>query len=270
MTISFQGNHRNRFRADLLAHRERSTLSDAEYAEQILKVSLNTYKKCVEQNKRDALTLKRHTIISILSNAELEPRRYGLAIGLPSKRSQYGGYQPADFKFLCGKYFLYRRSFLTARDITRSVLEIAPSQTKECLEFDEFHYYVPETGIREEYHYEGDIYLNRECNLLSMPAFIDGHVRLTVLHMPERVTGSRSIKLRGAVLTFGIPKGYWQPTVSCVFAVGPIEAKHANRKDLCKTIMLGTEEHSALSVELERIEEHATIMTPLMWFRGRG
>jgi hypothetical protein len=71
--------------------------------------------------------------------------------------------------------------------------------------------------------------------------------------------------MRGAVLAFGNPKGYWQPTVSCVFVDGPIEQKGADARELCKTIMEGSEEHAALSAELARIEEHATIMTPLMW-----
>ena len=43
MTISLSARQRVRFRTDLLAHRETFSLNDAEYADQVLKVSLNTY-----------------------------------------------------------------------------------------------------------------------------------------------------------------------------------------------------------------------------------
>ena len=52
MTISLTGQHRDRFIAELRAHRETFLISDAEYAEQVLKVSLNTYKKCVRSAGR--------------------------------------------------------------------------------------------------------------------------------------------------------------------------------------------------------------------------
>ena len=48
MSITLAGRPRERFRADLLAHRETFSLSDAEYADRVLKVSLNTYKKCIQ------------------------------------------------------------------------------------------------------------------------------------------------------------------------------------------------------------------------------
>jgi len=93
----------------------------------VLKISLNTYKKCVQPGD-ESLVLKRHTFVSIFANTNLDPRRYGLAITLPSDVSPFGGYQKSDFQFLCGQYFLYRRSFLTARHITCSILEIRPSE----------------------------------------------------------------------------------------------------------------------------------------------
>ena len=89
-------------------------------------------------------------------------------------------------------------------------------------------------------------------------------MRLTLLQ-PERLGSKGKIKMRGAVLAFGNPKGYWQPTVSCVFVDGPIDEKRAHPRDLCKTILDDSEEYAALSAELARVEEHATIMTPLMW-----
>jgi hypothetical protein len=269
MNISLAGRHRDRFSADLLAHRETFSLNDAEYADQVLKISLNTYKKCVQSTGRGALTLKRHTFINIFANTALDPKGYGLAISVPSQVSRFGGYKKSEFQYLCGRFFLYRRSFLTARHITRSILEIRQSESQECLSFNELHYYTSESGIREELHYHGDVYINQERNILSLPSYFQGQVRLTLLQ-PERLGPRGKMKMRGALLTFGIPKGYWQPTVSCVFVDGPVEEKRADPRDLCRTLSEGSDEHAAFSGELARVEEHATIMTPLMWSRLQG
>jgi hypothetical protein len=268
--MSLTGRHRERFKTDLRSHREKFLLSDADYAERVLKVSLNTFKKCLHTNGKAPLNLKRHTLVSILANAELDPKCYGLTIRLPSQGSQYGGYQKWNYPFLCGRFFLYRRSFLTARNITRSVLEIGADELKECLSFHELHDYVSDAGTREEQQYQGDIYLNQERNILSLPAYLEGQVRLTLLHMPQKPMGREKLKMRGAVLAFGIPKGYWQPTVSCVFIEGPIDGRHPRPRDLCKTILAGTEEYAAISAELAHAEEHATIITPLVWYKAQA
>ena len=264
MTISVSGRQRVRFRTDLLAHREAFSLNDAEYADQVLKVSLNTYKKCVQVVGHGALALKRHTFVSIFTHTALDPKNYGLSIGVPSQISPFGGYQKDEFSFLCGRFFLYRRTFLTARHVTRSILEIRPSESQECLSFKELHYYTAEVGVREEIRYQGDVYMNQERTILSMPAYSQGQVRLTLLQ-PERLSSKGKLKMRGAVLAFGNPKGYWQPTVACVFVDGPIQDKRSDPRDLCKTIMDSSEEYAPLSAELARVEEHGTIMTPLMW-----
>jgi hypothetical protein len=262
MTIRLSGRQRDRFKADLQAHRETFSLNEAEYADQVLKVSLNTYKKCVHAN--GPLALKRHTFVSIFTNTALDPRNYGLSVGVPSETSPFGGYHKGEFKFICGRFFLYRRSFLTGRHITRSILDIQPSDSQECLSFNELHYYTAEVGVREEIRYHGDIYMNRERSILSLPAYFQGQVRLTLLQ-PERLGTRGKVKMRGALLAFGNPKGYWQPTVSCIFVDGPIDEKRSSPRELCKTIMEGSEEYPALCDELARIEEHGTIMTPLMW-----
>ena len=264
MTITLAGRQRERFKADLLAHRETFSLNDAEYADQVLKVSLNTYKKCVQSTRSGTLGLKRHTFVNIFANTALDPKNYGISIGVSSQASRFGGYQQSDFQFLCARYFLYRRSFLTARHITRSILEVRPSDSHECLSFSELHYYTSEVGAREEIHYHGDIHMNRERSILSLPAYFEGQVRLTLLQ-PERLGTKGRIKMRGAVLAFGNPKGYWQPAVSSVFVDGPVEGKCQHPRDLCMTILDSAEEHAVLSAELARVEEHATIITPLMW-----
>jgi len=264
MTISLSGRQRVRFRTDLLAHREAFSLNDAEYADQVLKVSLNTYKKCVQVVGGGALALKRHTFVSIFTHTALDPKNYGLAIGVPSQISPFGGYQKDEFSFLCGRFFLYRRTFLTARHVTRSILEIRPSESQECLSFNELHYYTAEVGVREEIRYHGDVYMNQERTILSMPAYSQGQVRLTLLQ-PERLSSKGRVKMRGALLAFGNPKGFWQPTVACVFVDGPIEDRRADPRALCKTILHTSEEYASLSAELARVEEHGAIVTPLMW-----
>lgn len=266
MTISLSGRRLERFKADLRAHRATFSLNDAEYADQVLKISLNTYKKCIQPDD-ERLALKRHTFVSIFANTTLDPKSYGIPITLAGDASPFGGYQTKEFQFVCGRFFLYRRSFLTARHITRSILEIRPSNSHECLSFSELHYYTSETGAREELHYNGDIYINKERNILSLPAYNQGYVRLTLLQ-PERLGSKGKVKLRGALLTYGNPKGYWQPTFTSVYADGPIEENRPHPRELCKTILAGSEEYTDLSEELARIEEHATINTPLMWAKN--
>jgi hypothetical protein len=262
MTTSLTGRHLVRFSADLRAHRATFSLNDAEYADQILKISLNTFKKCVQPDG-DSLSLKRHTLLSVLANAGLNPRSYGLPLALPSQSSPFGGYHTSDYDHLCGRFFLYRRSFLTARNITCSILDIRPSESHDCLTFNELHYYVADGGVRDEIHYDGNVHMNQERSVLSMPAYFEGQVRLTLVQ-PERL-GKSKVKMRGAVLAFGNPKGYWQPTVSGVYVDGPVETKASHPRNLCRTILEGSEEHATLSAELARVEEHTTIMTPLMW-----
>ncbi|MGE0767496.1 MAG: hypothetical protein AB7L90_13605 [Hyphomicrobiaceae bacterium] len=265
MSIRLSGRQRDRFQADLRAHRELFSLNDAEYADQVLKVSLNTYKKCMQTTGRAALAFRRHTFISIFAGTALDPKNYGLTVSVPSQVSPFGGYHKDDFKYLCSRYYLYRRSFLTARHITRGILDIRMSESQECLSFIELQCYMAEVGVREELRYNGDIHINRERSLLSLPAFSDGQVRLTLLQA-ERA-GRAKIKMRGALLTFGNPNGYWQPTVSCIYVDGPVEEKRSDPRDLCKTILEGSEDYATISAELARIEEHGSIMTPLMWAR---
>jgi hypothetical protein len=89
--------------------------------------------------------------------------------------------------------------------------------------------------------------MNRERSILSLLAYFEGQVRLTLLQ-PERMGSRGKIKMRGAVLAFGNPKGYWQPTVSSVFIDGPVEEKCAHPRELCKTVLGGSDEHAALAL----------------------
>ena len=104
MSISLSGRPRDRFKVDLQAHRETFSLDDGEYADQVLKVSLNTYKKCVQAN--GPLALKRHTFVNIFANTALDPRT--MALRLASRaRSRRSADTRRRLKFLCGRFFLY-------------------------------------------------------------------------------------------------------------------------------------------------------------------
>ena len=113
MTTSLTGRHLVRFSADLQAHRATFSLNDAEYADQILKISLNTFKKCVQPDG-DSLSLKRHTLLSILANAGLNPRSYGLSLALPSQSSPFAATTRATTSILWPVFslqaFLFNRS----------------------------------------------------------------------------------------------------------------------------------------------------------------
>ena len=78
MNISLFGPRRVRFSADLRAHRETFSLNDAEYADQVLKVSLNTYKKCVKSRQRgphpEASHLRQHLCQHSLGSEKLRAR----------------------------------------------------------------------------------------------------------------------------------------------------------------------------------------------------
>jgi hypothetical protein len=269
MLIRLKGQYRERFRKDLQRHRETYSLNDADYSALILKISLNTLKRCLQPKAKDSLLLKRSTFISVFTNAKLDPKRYGLFAALPAQGSEFGGYQKKDYDFLCGRHFIYRRSFLTAQNINRCILEISANDVKECLSFHEVQHYVSDSGVRDEQHYSGDIYMNRERSILSLPAYFEGQVRLTLIHIPQVPQKKEPLKMRGALLTFGVPKGFWQPTAACVFIEGPVRTKQGNPKDLSLTIREGDERYDELSAELAHTEEHATIITPLIWHKAR-
>ena len=93
--IVLEGVDYARFKTDLREHRARFALNDVEYAEQILRISLNTFKKCINSPERVALT--RPTFLHLFANTGLKPKDYGLPLTLPAEDSPYGGYDKSDF-----------------------------------------------------------------------------------------------------------------------------------------------------------------------------
>jgi hypothetical protein len=265
VNIILEGDHYAKFRADLLAHRDRYPLNDAEYVDQVLRISLNTFKRCI--NAEGHLSLTRPTFLHIFVNTGLNPREYGLPMALPIRESPYGGYDKNEYHFICGRLFMYRRSFLTAANINKSVLDVYTNNKKECLSFTEYLCYVSDSGLPHEQTYEGDVHVDGDRATLSFLTLLGGQVRLTLVSMPPRPIGKELVKLRGALLTHGMPKGFWQPTVSCVFADGPHGSNRGPPRELCGTIRPDSDDFQRISAELAHSEENATVITPLMWHR---
>ena len=133
-------------RQALLRHRQGYELSEAEYVKKVLKIALNTYKRCIETPNGEDLHLKRPTLVGLLKTTKLDPSALGIELALPTAPDQYGGYDPSEFASIVGLYFVHRRSFLTAKNIVRGVLDIHVDAEKRCLAFEEYNNYVADSG----------------------------------------------------------------------------------------------------------------------------
>lgn len=270
MSNVIAGKRRAHLRAVLTEHRAKSALTDAEYVRQILGVSLNTFKKCVGPDPE--LTLSRQSLNRIVANAGLDPSRLGSTVPAAIATMDSGGYTKADFGYLAGRYLLFRRSFQTGLDISRAVLDFSWNEGQSCLTFVEARRLKTEAGVWQANDFTGKIYIHQERVLMSLLAIDKGDVRLTLLHIPARhVYGTNLglVRTSGAVLTHGYPKRFFQPVVSAVTieAVEPSK-RSASPNTLCKTITRGMAEYASAAEELRVAEEHAVVLTPLMWRAG--
>lgn len=268
MLIKLNDVARRRLREDLAAHRARSALTDADYCTTVLRVSLNTLKKCLDPGPD--LTIKRRTFAAIIQHAGLDPARYGGSV--PSSAgddASHGGYSKTEFGFLAGQYLLHRRSFLTAENITRSVLEIAWDSSRGCLIFTERMRYVSDAGVTQSFDYSGDIFIHADRVLMTLVSSKEGEVRMTMLHTPSRRSGKTPlgpIRMAGVVLTHGYPKRFYQPVVGAVAVEQVMRSlTPARLLALSKTLAPGTAEFDAAAADLKVAEEHAVVFTPLLW-----
>ncbi len=273
MLIRLKDAARRRFRDDLNAHRARSQLTDAAYAASVLRVSLNTLKKCLEPGSE--LTIKRRTFAAITQHAGLDSSLYGAATPAGhSETASHGGYSRAEFGFLAGQYLLHRRSFLTAERISRSVMEIAWDGQKGCLTFTERMRYVSDGGVPQSSDYSGDVFMHADRVLMTLLAIKEGEVRMTMLHTPSRRPADNQlgpIRMAGVVLTHGYPKRFYQPVVSAVAVEQVARPRPATQLlALCKTLTPGSAEFEAAAADLRVAEEHAVVFTPLLWRDHKG
>lgn len=267
MLIHLAAGPRRKFRDDIAAHRAASVLTDADYALKVLRVSLNTLKKCLDRSP--TLSLKRQTYNSIVANLGLDPARYGTASERqPAARNNYGGYGKADFGFIVGQYLVHRRSFLTAENITRTVLEITWNDQKGCLSFLEHIRYVSDGGVSQAFEYAGDIYMHADRMLMNLLTVQEGEARLMTMHTPSRRSSNTRgpIRTAGVLLTHGYPKRFFQPVVTAVTVEQLAKTRSpAQLLAMSQTLKPGSEEFVKAAADLKLAEEHALVLTPLMF-----
>ena len=266
MDIKIAGARRADLRADVLGHRSKSSLNDAEYARSVLHVSLNTFKKCI--GGEPELILKQRTFNNIVANIGRAPKHFGVAAAGVLPPSEFGGYAKADYAYLAGRYIIYRRAIDNGHEITRAVLEISWNESQSCLSFVETRRFNTDGKWRSS-DFKGNIYMHAERVLMGLLAIDNGDTRLTLLHIPSRhVSGSVSGVLRssGVVLTHGYPRRFFQPVVSPVTieAIPPAK-KSMTANAICITMAPGAPDYARVAQDLIVAEEHAVVMTPLMW-----
>ena len=270
MSIDLIGDDRIRFGRDLERHRDAYPIKDADYAERVLGISLNTFKRCINAEGHPRLALKRHSFISIFQRAALDPARYGMNIMLPIYGARHGGYGHDEYTYLAGRFIFHRRSFLTASNIVRGVLDITWSEPQQCFTFLEVLAYVTDSGVPYETTNQGEIHIQKERNLMFLLACQDGAVRLTMLHIPERPEAHRpaqAVRTRGALLTYGNPRDFYQPIVTAIVLEKRSDKLTGDPVKLCATIRPGSAGYAVPSADLRHAEEHAVVMTPMLWSR---
>jgi hypothetical protein len=275
--IVLNSHQRELLRHALLRHRQGYTHSEADYVKDVLQVALNTYKKCVSVSDSEDLPMKRRTLTAILKATNIPPSTIAVDLVLPSAAEQFGNYDPQQFSYLVGTYFLHRRSFQTGSNIVRGVFEISINEQKRCLSFEEYNDYISDGGMHDDSHYTGDLYMNEERSLYSMFYLSNGYMRLTMTQAPVRSGPGPAgtlplggIKLRGGLFTHGRGKGVWQPTFSPVSIVSLPERQWKKAREECRTIKPDDPEFEALNRELVYAEDYAGVVTPLMFNRGNG
>jgi hypothetical protein len=272
MTFVVSPDDRARLRRDLLRERHTYSLTDAEFAADVLKISLNTYKKCVQDGDATPLRLKRQTFVSLFANGRLSPDAYGLTLPLPDHGARFGGYTREEFGFLAGHYVKYRRSFLTGRSFNRSSLELWWNATLGCLSFRERLNYVSDRGVAQSAEYGGEIYIHQDRRLMTLLSADAGEVRSALVHLPARPAANRTrapFRLRGLQLAHAYPKGIYQPTVTPVL----IEELAKGRKPAARqsgTIGEEDPDHARIAGEMAHTELHATVITSLVSRQGGG
>ena len=258
----------------VVKHRRTSQMNDAAYAKTILGVSVNTYKKCIAEPNIAGLPLKEQKLLALVKAVKLDPVRLGIDAVEPSFDSQYGGYDPDQFKDLAGSYYVHRRSFLHACNIVRGIVDIRIDEKKRCLAFEEYNNYISDAGFKDETLYKGEIYINETRSLFGLQAVHEGQARLMMLQSIVRAQGALAdpnvrgrLRWRGALLTFGRPREAWQPTITAVVLESLPPAQWKSARKQCRTIEPSNPEFATIALEIAHAEEHACIMTPLLWNR---
>lgn len=187
---------------------------------------------------------------------------HGDAAAPAQSSSRYGGYGKSEFAYIEGRYFYYRRSFLTGKKITRSVLDLRWNDALGALSFDEQLRYVSDAGVAQITRYAGEVYMHLDRVLMTLLSIDEGEVRATMVNVPEkRATSSGTRKLRGVLMTHGYPKSFYQPVVSAV-AIEQVPPEQETAPG--GTMEPGHPDFDRVERDLRLAEEHAVVMTPLL------
>jgi hypothetical protein len=273
MSVVVSGAARARLRDVLLRHRAKAAMTDADYCADLLRVSLNTFKKCV--GPESELTLKRHLLLGLLARLDITMADLDGTASLAPSTVDYGGSTRESHGYLEGRYLLDRRHFSSPPDITRAVLDIAWDATAGCLTWSELRRFrSPVTGEMVANDMHGHVYMHQERILMGLLCIDRGDARLTLLHVPSRHALNAKLvtsEALGVVVTHGYPKRFFQPVVSPV-ALKSVEAKkrHAPPETLCKILKPGTADYEASAQHLRIAEEQSVEMTSLTWRGIKG
>jgi hypothetical protein len=273
MSVILSGETRSRLRTVLSEHRARSIMTDADYCEDMLRVSLNTFKKCIGSEPH--LSLKRHTLTGLLARIGTSLPELEHAAATTPVNVDYGGYTRESHGYLEGRYMVFRRHFSRPENITRAVLDIAWDTTASALRWSELRRFRSEaTGEMVANDMHGHVTMHQERILMGLLCVDRGDARLTLLHVPPRHAFASKLGFSeslGVVVTHGYPKRFFQPVVSPI-AIKSVEAKkrHAPPETLCKILTPGTTEFETANRHLCIAEEQSCEMTSLTWRSLKG
>lgn len=264
MGIELDDATRQRLRRDLMEHRATHPVSDLEYVRRVLKISLNTFKRCIADTS-GPLRVKRQTLRAIAGSLRLRTSDYPLPFVVPEPAALQGGYEREAFAFLVGRYVQYRRACDGGKNLSRSTVDLFSDEERGCLGFAEQTRRATPSGPAQTIAFRGEVFMHGERMLMSLLGIVEGEVRLTLLHTPKRRPGmpdADAIGMRGAQLAHGAPKGYVQPVVTPVLLE---EARHSpGRGGPDGVVTPADPDFRRADRILADIEMGSVVMTPLL------
>ncbi len=257
-----EGTARANFGEDLLRARKSSSSSDADFANRELRISLNTYKKCIDPSGAP-LRLRRSTLVAIIRACKLDPTRFGLEFPVSRQRPRDpGSYARNDLGFLEGSYIQVRRLPSVESAIAVSTLNFTWDDARSLLTFHESTHAL-DNGASEPRVYRGDVHLQQDRSVFGLLSVENGETRLSLVHTPDLQKPGRrttahapgTFRLHGVQLAPGAPNGTLRPIVSAIY-LEHVSSAHLDVATLQSGILSAN--HPAfgrLTSELHHIEE---------------
>ena len=211
-----EGTARKNFCEDLLKARKASPSSDADFANRELKISLNTYKKCIDPDGAP-LKLRRSTLVAIIKSCKFDPARYDLdfAITRPARARDQTPDTKDDLGWLVGTFIQFRRQSADESPIAISTLTFAWDTARGVLTFSETVEAPPGGRTSRRVTYRGDVHMHQN-QLIALLSAGNGETRLALVHAPK-TSESGPRRLRGIELASGTPNGILRPVISAIY-----------------------------------------------------